>query len=105
MTPVPAPAPGDDGDRDAENPDIETPVPVNEPVWQDANYFTEVLATLTPDEYRRMLLSNFDAGLEAARQNDLAAYHSHLCECPTCAEADNQRQSRIQEFVRKTIQW
>lgn len=70
-TPNPAPAPGDDGDRDTENPDIETPVPVNEPNWQD----------------------------------ELKYYHSHLCECPICAATDSQRQSRIKEFVRKTIQW
>lgn len=62
---------GEDGDRDAENSDIETPVPVNQPDWQD----------------------------------ELKYYHSHLCGCPICAEAGQQRQSRIKDFMRIASQW
>lgn len=42
---------------------------------------------------------------EPVWQDELRHYHSRLCECSACAEANSQHQSRIQEFVRKTIQW
>lgn len=102
MTPKSDPSPED---RDTENPDIETPVPVNEPNWMDTNYFKEVVATLTPDEYRRMLMGNFASGLEAAQSDDLTAYHSHLCECPACAMADGQRTARMKDYLSRNSLW
>lgn len=100
----PKPAPGDDGDRDEDDADIETPVPVVQPSWMDMISVHSMKATLTPDEYRRMLLSNFDAGLQAAK-DDLTAYHSHLCECPACADAEFRRKSVTQKHIEDSLKW
>jgi hypothetical protein len=93
---TPNPAPGDDGDRDAENPDIETPVPVNEPNWQDFNPAL-VTAAMTPETFRILYQNKW--------HDDLTAYHSHLCECPACAMADGQRTARLKDYFGRHSLW
>lgn len=73
-----------------------------EPTWQDAQHYQDKLAKLTPEQYQEMVMGNFNRG---AMSDDLRAYHSHLCPCPDCAEAEARRQSRIHSMLRKNSQW
>lgn len=68
--------PLEDGDRDTENPDSEVPTLVQQPGWLPANW-----------------------------HNELIAYHSHLCECHLCTEAENRRKVRLSKFFEDTLKW
>lgn len=95
----PKPAPGDDGDRDQEDADIETPVPVTLPTWQDANRATLVL---TPVQIKQLQESVF---IQPDCSDDLTAYHAHTCPCPACELAHGQQRARLNDYFSKHNQW
>jgi len=99
---TPNPAPGDDGDRDQENPDIELPVPVNEPAWMDRMLNSGCARLpMTPEIFRTLYQNEW----QPSCADDLTAYHSHLCPCPACADAEYRRNSNLLKHFQRTSQW
>ena len=45
------------------------------------------------------------AGLQAAASEDLTAYHSHLCECHVCADAESRRKSVLLKHFEDATKW
>lgn len=43
--------------------------------------------------------------LEPSWQDEMRWYHSHLCECSACAEAEHNRQARIKEWLKIASEW
>lgn len=72
-----------------------------EPTWLDG-YRSGLKAVEAPENF---YWRSGCQSIEPDWQDDLRAYHSHLCPCPACADVEASRQSRIKSMLRKNSQW